>query len=98
MRSERQSMLGFVKAVSAMAVIVGSVSVARAGDCADDPKTTGLSRTVAIDSTGGKQFGRLQYPKTAPIRRMEVVLTFDDGPHPQHTKQILDTLDRHCVK
>jgi peptidoglycan/xylan/chitin deacetylase (PgdA/CDA1 family) len=29
---------------------------------------------------------------------MEVVLTFDDGPHAQHTKQILDTLDRHCVK
>jgi peptidoglycan/xylan/chitin deacetylase (PgdA/CDA1 family) len=91
-------MFGFVKAVSAIALIVGGVSIAHAGDCADDPKTTGLSRTVAIDSTGGKQFGRLQYPKTAPIRRMEVVLTFDDGPHPQHTKQILDTLDRHCVK
>jgi peptidoglycan/xylan/chitin deacetylase (PgdA/CDA1 family) len=91
-------MFGFVKAVAAMALLVGCVSIAHAADCADDPKTTGLSRTVAIDSTGGKQFGRLQYPKTAPIRRMEIVLTFDDGPHPQHTKQILDMLDRHCVK
>ena len=91
-------MFGFVKAVSALAFLLGGVSVAHAGDCADDPKTTGLSRTLAIDSTGGKQFGRLQYPKTVPIRRGEVVLTFDDGPHPQHTKQILDTLDRHCVK
>jgi len=91
-------MFGFVKSVSALALIVGSVSMAQAADCADDPKTTGLSRTVAVDSTGGKQFGRLQYPKTAPIRKNEVVLTFDDGPHGQFTKHILDTLDRHCVK
>jgi peptidoglycan-N-acetylglucosamine deacetylase len=98
MRSEGQPMFGFVKAVSAVTLLVGCVSIAHAADCADDPKTTGLSRTVAVDSTGGKQFGRLQYLKTAPIRRMEVVLTFDDGPHGQHTKQILDTLDRHCVK
>jgi peptidoglycan/xylan/chitin deacetylase (PgdA/CDA1 family) len=91
-------MFGFVKAVLAVALVVGGVSAAHAVDCADDPKTTGLSRTVAVDSTGGKQFGRLQYPKTAPIRKMEVVLTFDDGPHGQYTKQILDTLDRHCVK
>jgi peptidoglycan/xylan/chitin deacetylase (PgdA/CDA1 family) len=69
-----------------------------AADCADDPRTTGLSRTIAIDSTGGKQFGRLQYPETAPLRPKEVVLTFDDGPSPVHTKVILDTLDRHCVK
>lgn len=91
-------MFGFVKAVSAAALFIGCVSAAQAADCADDPKTTGLSRTVAVDSTGGKQFGRLQYPKTTPIRRMEVVLTFDDGPHGQYTKQILDILDRHCVK
>ena len=80
MRSERQPMFGLVKAVLAVAFLVGGGAIAHAADCADDPKTTGLSRTVAIDSTGGKQFGRLQYPKTAPLRRMEVVLTFDDGP------------------
>ena len=76
----------------------GVVSQALASDCADDPKTTGLSRTIAIDSTGGKQFGRLQYPETAPLRAKEVVLTFDDGPSPVHTKVILDTLDKYCVK
>ena len=91
-------MSGFAKAVVAVGLLLSGLSVAHAADCADDPKTTGLSRTVAVDSTGGKQFGRLQYTKTAPIRRMEVVLTFDDGPHGQFTKQILETLDRHCVK
>ncbi|WP_088348859.1 MULTISPECIES: polysaccharide deacetylase family protein [Rhodomicrobium] len=91
-------MFGLVKAISAAAIFFGGVAAAHAGDCADDPKTTGLSRTVAVDSTGGKLIGRLQYANTTLLRRMEVVLTFDDGPHPQHTKQILDTLDRHCVK
>jgi peptidoglycan/xylan/chitin deacetylase (PgdA/CDA1 family) len=92
-------MLRFLKATSVVLMLSGGVVQAQAaGDCADDPKTTGLSRTIAIDSTGGKQFGRLQYPETAPLRAKEVVLTFDDGPHPVYTKMILDTLDKHCVK
>lgn len=74
------------------------LSQAQAADCADDPKTTGLSRTIAIDSTGGHRFGRLQYHETVALRPKEVVLTFDDGPHPTNTKIILDILDKHCVK
>lgn len=95
---EGHRMFGFVKVVFFAALFAGGASYAHAADCADDPRTTGLSRTLAVDSTGGKLFGRLQYKNTAPIRRMEVVLTFDDGPHAQYTKSILDTLDRHCVK
>jgi peptidoglycan/xylan/chitin deacetylase (PgdA/CDA1 family) len=91
-------MYRLVKALSVVTLIVGAGSAVHARDCADDPKTTGLSRTIAIDSTGGKMFGRLQYPKTAPLRRGEVVLTFDDGPSSHYTKPILDTLDRHCMK
>jgi peptidoglycan-N-acetylglucosamine deacetylase len=88
----------FARALAAAALLIGTVTAAHAGDCADDPKTTGLSRTVAIESTGGQQIGRLQYPKSRLLRPGEVVLTFDDGPSGQHTKQILDALDRHCVK
>ncbi len=84
--------------VGVLFLLASGVSQAFAADCADAPKTTGLSRTIALDSTGGKQFGRLQYPETAPLRSKEVVLTFDDGPSPVHTKVILDTLDKHCVK
>lgn len=92
-------MVRFLKAAGvALMLSGGGAFTAQAADCADDPKTTGLSRTIAIDSTGGKQFGRLQYPETAPLRAKEVVLTFDDGPHPVYTKMILDTLDKHCVK
>lgn len=88
----------FLKIVSVATLLASLGTPVLAADCADDPKTSGIARTIAIDSTGGKRFGRLQYKKTAPLRRMEVVLTFDDGPHPKHTKEILDVLDRHCVK
>jgi peptidoglycan-N-acetylglucosamine deacetylase len=91
-------MFRFRSVVLAAAIVAGTSAQVLAEDCADNPKTTGLSRTIAIDSTGGKQFGRLQYPKSVQLNRNEVVLTFDDGPHPQNTKTILDTLDRHCVK
>jgi peptidoglycan-N-acetylglucosamine deacetylase len=81
-----------------LSMLASGASMAQVADCSDDPRTTGLSRTIAIDSTGGKLFGRLQYAETAPLRAKEVVLTFDDGPSPVHTKVILDTLDKHCVK
>ena len=91
-------MLRSWKFAGVLLVLSAGVAQAQAADCADDPRTTGLSRTIAIDSTGGRRFGRLQYHETAPLRPKEVVLTFDDGPHPTNTKQILDILDKHCVK
>ncbi len=91
-------LLRSLKAVSALLMLSAGIGQVQAADCADDPATTGLSRTIAIDSSGGQRFGRLQYPQTAPLRPKEVVLTFDDGPHPIYTKLILDILDKHCVK
>lgn len=32
-----------------------------------------------------------------PVGRKEVALTFDDGPHPLHTAEVLDVLKRHSV-
>ncbi len=95
---EGELMYRLLRIVSVATLLAGSSSYALAADCADDPRTTGLSRTIAIDSTGGKQFGRLQYKQSAPLRKNEVVLTFDDGPHPKNTHRILEVLDRHCVK
>ncbi|MGB0085266.1 MAG: polysaccharide deacetylase family protein [Rhodomicrobiaceae bacterium] len=91
-------MFRFLQIVAAATLLLSIGSYAKAADCADDPRTTGLSRTIAIDSAGGKFFGRLQYKESVPLRRGEVVLTFDDGPHPHNTTTILDILDRHCVK
>jgi peptidoglycan/xylan/chitin deacetylase (PgdA/CDA1 family) len=40
----------------------------------------------------------MQYPETLPLREHEVVLTFDDGPLPRNSNQILRILADQCVK
>jgi peptidoglycan/xylan/chitin deacetylase (PgdA/CDA1 family) len=87
-----------LKIALAAACLAAPVSFAQAADCSDDPRTTGLSRIIAIDSSDGQRFGRLQYKEPGPLRKKEIILTFDDGPHRTHTPEILDILDQHCVK
>ena len=40
----------------------------------------------------------MQYPDTLPLNDKEVVLTFDDGPLPRYSNEILDILASQCVK
>jgi peptidoglycan/xylan/chitin deacetylase (PgdA/CDA1 family) len=76
------------------------ISRVTAADCADPATNLGVARTIEIDATDGPVFGHLTrqpYQKDF-LRPKEVVLTFDDGPMPAVTRQILDTLDRFCTK
>ena len=58
----------------------------------------GVSRTIAIDTTGGKLYGGLQYKANSMLREREVILTFDDGPLRRYTRQVLAALSAHCTK
>jgi len=70
----------------------------RAEDKAVDCKNAlGVSRIVEIDTKGGGLYGD-QYPPQHILKKGEVVLTFDDGPHPTYTKQILAALKAQCTK
>ena len=40
----------------------------------------------------------MQYAETLPLEDHEVVLTFDDGPLPHNSNQILEILASQCVK
>jgi len=40
----------------------------------------------------------MQYPDSLPLNDKEVVLTFDDGPIPPYSSEILDILASQCVK
>lgn len=51
---------------------------------------------IAPDTQG--RVGTIQYRDTLPLADKEVVLTFDDGPSPAHTAQVLRALDDECVK
>jgi peptidoglycan/xylan/chitin deacetylase (PgdA/CDA1 family) len=83
-------------AAIAGAALLTAAAAQQAGQCG--PQAIGLARTHEIDTKGGPRFGANQYPGREFLKRGEVVLTFDDGPHKMLTQPVLDTLAAHCTK
>jgi len=75
-----------------------SCAAASAEPCAGNPDALGTSRVLTISPSDFKRIGSMQYTQTLPLNDHEVVLTFDDGPIPPYTNEILDTLASECVK
>ena len=72
--------------------------VASAADCPGNPDALGTSRTLVVDPREHPRIGTMQYPETLPLQDHEVVLTFDDGPLPHNSNQILEILASECIK
>jgi len=68
------------------------------GNCPGHPGALGTSRVLALDPAQYPRVGHMQYPDTVPLNDKEVVLTFDDGPSPHYSNEILDILASQCVK
>ncbi len=83
-------MLGLVTCISA--------SAASGADCPGNPDALGTSRILVVDPRQHPRIGTMQYPETLALRDHEVVLTFDDGPLPRNSDQILGILAAQCVK
>src|SRR5215475_11215139 len=62
------------------------------------PDALGTSRTLVVDAKAHPLIGSMQYRETLPLNDGEVVLTFDDGPIPKNSYQVLDILAAQCVK
>ena len=75
-----------------------AAQAASAADCPGHPDAIGTSRTIVVDPRAHPIIGTMQYNKTLPLEDREVVLTFDDGPLPKYSNQILDILAAHCAK
>jgi peptidoglycan/xylan/chitin deacetylase (PgdA/CDA1 family) len=75
-----------------------TAQTASAADCPGHPDAIGTSRTLVVDPREHPRIGTMQYPETLPLEDHEVVLTFDDGPLPRNSNQILDILASQCVK
>jgi peptidoglycan-N-acetylglucosamine deacetylase len=82
--------------------IFGSLTVgstlSRAEDCSANPAALGTSRVLTIDPAQFPKVGAMAHALALPLEDKEVVLTFDDGPSPKYSNQILDTLAAQCVK
>lgn len=92
----------FLSVVLFCSLVLVVAAAASAEECANPGKALGVSRTVTIDTKGGGTYGSFQYEGpsrgTDFLKDGEVILTFDDGPHPQYTQRILATLKKHCTK
>jgi peptidoglycan-N-acetylglucosamine deacetylase len=71
---------------------------APANNCPGHPDAIGTERTLVVDPRAHPRIGSMQYPETLPLRDHEVVLTFDDGPLPRNSNQVLQILADNCVK
>src|SRR5882724_8846319 len=71
---------------------------AMAADCPGHPNALGTSRTLVVDPREHPRLGVMQYSETLPLADHEVVLTFDDGPLPRNSNQVLEILASQCVK
>jgi peptidoglycan-N-acetylglucosamine deacetylase len=78
------------------AAFTSSTGSPAAPHCA--PELSLAGRELVIDPAATPHLGTLQFPHVQPLAEKEVLLTFDDGPHPHRTTVILDILDRFCVK
>ncbi len=85
-------MIGLSAALLSFSAVAGAAHAA----CGD--KALGVSRTITIDTTGGKLYGGLQYNAGDLLQDGEVILTFDDGPLRRYTRQVLKALASHCTK
>jgi peptidoglycan/xylan/chitin deacetylase (PgdA/CDA1 family) len=82
-----------------LGLLIGiSPQAASAADCPGHPGALGTSRTLVVDPREHTRIGTMQYPETLPLEDHEVVLTFDDGPLPRNSNQILEILASECVK
>ena len=85
-------------ALSLALLACSAARTASAADCPGHPDALGTSRTLVVDPREHPMIGTMQYRETLPLADHEVVLTFDDGPLPKYSNQILAILAAQCVK
>jgi peptidoglycan/xylan/chitin deacetylase (PgdA/CDA1 family) len=69
-----------------------------AAECPGNPDALGTSRTIVVDPAEHPRLGSMQYHESLPLEDHEIVITFDDGPLPPRSAQVLDILAHECVK
>ena len=81
-----------------LGLLTAASPAAFAADCPGHPDALGTSRTLVVDPREHPRIGTMQYRETLPLKDHEVVLTFDDGPLPKYSNQVLEILASECIK
>ena len=77
-------------------IALATFGPARSEDCG--PDKLGTSRVQKVGAAGGLLIGLKSYPRTIPLADHEVIITFDDGPDPKTTPEVLKALAAECVR
>ncbi|QPF94569.1 polysaccharide deacetylase family protein [Bradyrhizobium commune] len=85
-------------AVLLLGLLTTASPAAFAAECPGHPDALGTSRTLVVDPREHPRIGTMQYRETLPLKDHEVVLTFDDGPLPKYSNQVLKILADECIK
>ncbi len=82
---------------SVLVLCLFPLSAPRAAPCSN-PAGIGTSRIIYFNPP--RTYGRLSplHGRQLGLRNKELILTFDDGPHPRITRKILRTLRDNCVR
>jgi peptidoglycan-N-acetylglucosamine deacetylase len=80
------------------AAVASGCNLAWAENCPGNPNALGTSRVLGLDPREYPMVGAMDHAVALPLYDKEVVLTFDDGPIPRYSNQILDILATQCVK
>jgi len=75
-------------------ILAALAGTATAADCGPDKLNT--ERTIVLKREGAA-YGAMQH-SPLPLKKGEVVLTFDDGPSPENTQLALKALSDQCAK
>ncbi len=85
--------------ILAIAIAATLVPLAASAEpCPGNPTALGTERMIEVDVKTTPRVGRKHFPTTLPLRKKELVLTFDDGPWPGTTPKVLDALKHECVR
>jgi peptidoglycan-N-acetylglucosamine deacetylase len=82
-------------ALVGVVLVVDDATTARSGDARQSVLPAPAASTHPAATPAGQATGVIQ---TTGVPGPTVALTFDDGPSPHHTTQVLDILDEHGVK
>ncbi|WFU28894.1 polysaccharide deacetylase family protein [Bradyrhizobium sp. CB1717] len=85
-----------MSAGAVLAALTGMGS-ANAAEC-PRKDALGTSRILSVDAKATPRVGLKSFPQTLALADHEVVLTFDDGPHPPTTSKVLAALAQECVR
>jgi peptidoglycan/xylan/chitin deacetylase (PgdA/CDA1 family) len=86
-----------IKVALCLVIVAGSSIPAVATECPGNPAALGTSRVLTVTPDEFSRVGSMQYKQTLPLNDHEVVITFDDGPLPPYSDNILKILKSQCV-